>query len=154
MTKVRTTDWSQIIGTIAVVLGLLLVWEELRTTRQAMERQALVERYAALAEPFFESTEIVSASAKIREVDGRGPIEAAFIETYEHTPEEAEVWARHLYQLWATVEADWEFGDRDEAKAMASALLQAPDSRLFATLAEWADGELATFIADELARFR
>jgi hypothetical protein len=154
MSRVRTTDWSQIIGTIAVVLGLLLVWEELRTTRQAMERQAVAERYAALAEPFFESTEILSASAKVEAVDGPGEIEAAFMETYGHTPGEAEVWTRHLYQVWAGVFADWDFGDRDVAEAAARTFLQSPDSRIFAELTSWGEGELATLIEDELARYR
>jgi hypothetical protein len=154
MSQNSRTDWTQIIGTIAVVLGLFFVWEELRTTRMEMQRQSTVERYAASSEPFFESAEVLSASEKIRQVDGQRGIEAAFMETYGHTPAEALVWARHLDQLWGVVRADWESRDREAGESAVQLLLTWPDTRIYAENNDWDASAWSEFVANELAKSR
>jgi hypothetical protein len=151
MSEKRKTDWSQIIGTVAVIIGLVLVWEELRLNRQAIERQATVERYTALSAPFFESDALLSASEKVRQVDGRSQSEAVYIETYGHTPEEALAWTRHMLLYWGTVRADWEHGDRDGAERTVENLLSYPDARLFAESNPWGPSAWAEFIETKLA---
>jgi hypothetical protein len=154
MSKTARIDWTQLIGTIAVVLGLLLVWEELRATRMEMQRQSTVERWAASSEPFFESAELLSASEKVRLVDGPNPTEAVLVERYGHTPAEALVWSRHLGQLWGVVRADWESGDRDTGVKTIRLLLGWPDTRSYAENNPWDDGPFKEFVESELAASR
>lgn len=151
MSEKRRTDWAQIIGTIAVVIGLVLVWEELRLNRQAIERQATMERYTALSAPFFESADLLSASEKIRQVDGRSQSEAIYIETYGHTPAEALVWTRHMLLYWGMVRADWEYGDREGAERTVENLLSYPDARLFAESRPWGESAWSEFIERKTA---
>lgn len=127
----RLSNWIDLIATIGVVVGMVLLILEIRLNTQAIELQASVNRAAALTEPFYESSQLRNASEKIRTVEGRGSAEAAFIAQYDMTPEEALVWNRHCVQLWLSVVADYEHGNRDLAIRYTKALLSSADQRLF-----------------------
>ena len=69
--------------------------------------------------------------ARIREVDGADPLLTAFVERYGFTTEEAILWTRHLRLLWNGLEADYLYGQPEDAIAMVQGLLTIPDNRLF-----------------------
>ena len=127
----RLSDWAQVFGSIAVVISVVFLLQEVRGNTLAVERQAAVDRAAALSDPFFQASELRTAFEKVRAVDGESPLQSVFIDRYEHTPSEALVWTRHLLQLWSTVEADFNYGNRDLAAEWVRALIANPDNRLF-----------------------
>lgn len=143
----NVTDWLEIVAAVSVFVGLLLLVQEIRVNTQAVKHQAAVARSAVLAEPFFESADLRSASVKIHATDGRGDFESALVETYGHTPEEALVWARHLLQLWNIVRADFNNGNEHEAEEYVRALLDSPDNQLYAKHRNF-QGEFGKMVQD------
>jgi hypothetical protein len=145
--KIRNfSSWIDTIASIAVVIGLVLLILEIRVNTQAIERQAAVDRAAALTEPFYQSETLRSASEKVRAVDERVGAEAAFIEHYNMTPEEAILWNRHCIQLWSVIKADFDFGDRESARRYAENLLAIPDQRIFIENHSFFEGDFSQMI--------
>ena len=134
-------DWLDIGATLAVFVGLLLVVQEIRINTRAVALQTAIGHTTALTEPFFQSEELHSASQKIKEKDGAFPPEAALVERYNLSPEEATVWARHLLQLWTLIEATYQFQDKEVALQNARTLLLAPDNRAFVESYDYFDPE-------------
>lgn len=127
--KVR--DWLEVVATLCVFAGLLLVVQEIRVNTRAVALQTAIDNSSVLTEPFFQSDELHSASKKIHSIDGAFPPEAALMQRYELSPEEAIVWNRHLMQIWAQVAATYQFEDKKVALQIARTLLRAPDNRVF-----------------------
>lgn len=127
--KIR--DWLEVFVTLCVFAGLLLVVQEIRVNTSAVALQTAIDNSSALTEPFFQSEELHAASKKIKDIDGAFPPEAALIERYDLSPEEAVVWTRHLMQIWAQVAATYQFQDEEVALQLARTLLLAPDNRVF-----------------------
>lgn len=147
----KLINWAEILATIAVFAGLLLLVQEIRVNTQAVQRQATVDRAAVLSEPFFQSAELRAASEKIQVVDGPARLESAFAEQYDLTPDEAIVWTRHLIQLWNVVQADFYYGDREVAENWVQVLLESPDNRLFIEHLDF-HGEFGAMVRDVAAR--
>jgi hypothetical protein len=127
--KIR--DWLEIIATLSVFAGLLLLVQEIRVNTRAVALQAQVDRSAVLAEPFFQSEELRAASQKISAIEGLWAPEAALADQYDLTAEEAIVWNRHLLQLWSLIEATYEYEDRELAEGSARVLLSTRNNRIF-----------------------
>ena len=148
----RLSDWAQVLGSVAVVVSLLLLLQEVRGNTRAVERQAAVDRASALSDPFFQDPDLRLAFDKVRVVDGPHAVQAAFMDRYDHTSSEALVFTRHLLQLWSTVEADFNYGDRDLAAEWVEALLLNPDNRLFVEHHRFG-GEFGTLVHDVARRW-
>ena len=131
MESKKVRDWFEIGATLAVFVGLLLVVQEIRINTRALAMQAAIDTSAALTEPFFQSDELHAASQKVHSIDGAYAPEAALMQRYDLSPEEAIVWNRHLLQIWIVLEATYKFQDKDAAIRHARTLLLAPDNRTF-----------------------
>jgi hypothetical protein len=141
MESKKVRDWLEIGATFAVLAGLLLVVQEIRVNTKAVALQAAIDTSAALTDPFFQSAELHSASQKIHDIDGAYAPEAALIQRYDLSPEEAIVWSRHLLQIWILLEATYEFQDKETAIRHARVLLLAPDNRAFVENYAYFDAE-------------
>ena len=127
--KIR--DWLEVIATISVFAGLLLLVQEIRINTRAVALQAQVNRSAVLAEPFFQSQQLRAASQKISNIEGQWAPEAALAKQYDLTAEEAIVWNRHLQQLWTLIEATYEYEDKEIAEGYVRVLLSTRNNRIF-----------------------
>ena len=124
--------WAEIIASIGVVVTLVVLVQEVRYNTLALERQADLDRAAALAEPFFEAPELASVLAKIKAVDGEDAFPDALIERYGLTPAEAILWDRHLRRVWLEHEADFDrSGPTPELAAWIRGTLSSPDNQLY-----------------------
>jgi hypothetical protein len=131
MDSKKIKDWLEIVATLSVFAGLLLLVQEIRINTRAVALQAQVDRSAVLAEPFFQSEELRAASQKISNIEGQWAPEAALAEQYDLTAEEAIVWNRHLQQLWSLIEATYDYEDRELAEGSVRVLLSTRNNRIF-----------------------
>ncbi len=127
----KLTDWLEIIAAFSVVVGIILLIQEIRLNTRAVAYESTLNRFDVVTAPFFQSAELLTADEKIRMIDGVNALEAAFVERYDMTPAEALVWTRHLMQIWNNASADYHYGDREMAEFAVRALLTTPDNRLF-----------------------
>lgn len=151
MESKKIRDWLEIVATLSVLAGLLLVAQEIRVNTRANALQTAVDTSAALTEPFFQSKELKSASEKIHRLDGAYAPEVALIERYDLSPEEAIVWSRHLLQIWIQVEAMYKYQDEALAVRYARTLLRAPDNRAFVESYQFFDPEFNQLLSGLLA---
>ena len=125
-------NWSEIVASIAVIVTLVFLAQEVRNNTLALERQADLDRASALSDPFFEAPELAGVLAKIKAVDGEDPLPRALEERYGLTPEEAILWERHLRLVWLEHEADFSrTGPTPELEAWIAGTLAVPDNRLY-----------------------
>jgi hypothetical protein len=123
--------WAEIAANVGVILTLIFLASEVRANTLLMERQTIMDRAEVLNTPFFDNPELSRILAQIKSVDGPDLIEAAFVERYGLTYEDAVTWGRHLGLIWAGLEADFALEGRSEALTRRIELLiQAPDQRL------------------------
>lgn len=148
--KVR--DWVEILATLSVFAGLLLLVQEIRLNTRALAMQAQIDRSAVLVEPFYQSQQLRAAIQKIRSVDGVWELESTMSEQYELTAEEALVWSRHVMQIWDIVEATYYYEDRETAEWYTRLLLNSRDSRLFVEHYGF-DDEFDAFVRTVLAEY-
>lgn len=134
-------DWLEISAALAVFIGLLLVVQEIRVNTKAVAFQTAAANTTALTEPFFQSEHLLTATQKIKGIDGAFAPEAALVERYDLSPEEATVWARHLMQLWSLIGSTYKFQDKNVAIEQARTLLLAPDNRTYVESYEYFDPE-------------
>lgn len=124
--------WAEIVASVAIVVSLVFLIQEVRYNTSILERQAVLDRTAALNDQFFEDSPLASILAKVKVVDGPDPLESAFVDRYDLSYEEAVRWVRHLSFVWSVLEADYRANDRSRAlEDIASGLLDYPDNRLF-----------------------
>jgi hypothetical protein len=128
----RWAHWSEIGASLAVVVSLVFLIQEVRTNTKILERQAVLDRTQAFNAPFFADSPLPSILVRIKAVDGADPVEQAFAERYDLTAEEAARWVRHLALLWTTLEADYRVnGMSPSLEAVARGLLESRDNQLF-----------------------
>jgi hypothetical protein len=124
--------WAEITASLAVVVSLVFLIQEVRGNTQALERQAALDRAAALNSPFFEATQLASVLAKIKAIDGADPVPDALAERYGLTAEEAILWERHLWLTWSNLEADYAVsGESEELSRILRLLLNHPDQQVY-----------------------
>lgn len=125
-------QWAEIVASVAIVVSLVFLIQEVRYNSSIMERQAVLDRTEAFNAPFFQESPLPTILTKVKEADGLDPEEQAFVERYDLTYQEAVLWVRHLAVLWAVLEADYRVGGlTPELEAMVGGLLATPDNRLF-----------------------
>ncbi|MGI9199814.1 MAG: hypothetical protein ACR2QL_02055 [Woeseiaceae bacterium] len=127
----KVKDWVEIVATLSVFAGILLLVQEIRLNTRALAMQTQVNRSAVLTEPFYQSEQLRTAIQKVRNIDGVWELETTFTEQYDLTAEESLVLSRHLMQLWDMTEATYYYGDREAAEFYARVFLASRDSRLF-----------------------
>jgi len=129
----KIADWAEILASLAVVVSLLFLLQEVRTNTRTVERESALVQAAALAQPFFESPEMRAVAEKVIAVDGGGSarVHEALIERYGLTYEEAVLWHRHMMQLWLGIEADYMYGDREAAVANIEMVMRYPDNQIY-----------------------
>ena len=131
MNTSKLADWSEILASIAVVVSLVFLLQEVRLNTRAIERQSRIERTARLTNPVFESPELRSALQKVADVDGLAPILEEYMASYGMSEEEALVHLRHLTEIWLGFEADYEYGNRDGTRRQVETFLEYPDNQIF-----------------------
>lgn len=73
----KVSSWAELLASIAVVVTLVVLVFEVRSTNVALERQAAMDRAAALTAPFLDHPMLSDILAKIKAVDGSDQIPAA-----------------------------------------------------------------------------
>lgn len=128
----RWTQWAEIAASVAVIVSLVFLIQEVRYNTAAMERQAVMDQAAAVNAPFVEESPLPSIMAKIKAVDGPDPAVSAFVDRYDLSYEEAVRWIRHLSLIWIGLEADFvASGPTARLERTTQGLLQGEDNRLF-----------------------
>ncbi len=126
------SHWAEIVASVAIVISLIFVLLEVRYNTVILERQASLDRAQAFNAPYLNDSPLPGILAKIKAVDGMEPLEAALMERYDLTFEEAVRWGRHLSLLWTVLESDYRAnGGSPELAGVAHALLGSPDNQLF-----------------------
>lgn len=152
MTLEKWAHWAEIVASGAVIVTLVVLVQEVRGNTRALERQADLDRAAALTTPFFEAPELASILAKIKSVDGADPVVQALSDRYGLTSEEAILWERHLWRVWLEHEADFSrTGPSGELQAWIKGALATPDNRLYWDLRGPASGPGFRALVDGLA---
>jgi hypothetical protein len=124
--------WAEIVSSVAVVVTLVFLIQQVRGNTQALERRATLDRVSAVNAPFFSAPELASVLARIKSVDGALPGPRSYAERYGLTDEEAILWDRHLTLLWMGLEADFRHsGGTGEIAAWVRDLLASGDNRLY-----------------------
>jgi hypothetical protein len=126
------SSWGELLASVAVVVTLVVLVFEVRATNTALERQAAIDRTAALTAPFFEDPLLGEILGKIKAVDGGDPVPVELMERYDLSYAEASVWERHLWAVWAGLEADFMLrGDEPEIRTRVGILKGTPDNRIY-----------------------
>ena len=150
----RWAHWAEIIASLAVVVSLVILVQEVRRNTAAIERQAVLDRATAVNGPFMEESPLPAIIAKIKAVDGADEIDSAFVDRYDLSYEEAVRWTRHLSLIWQALEADFlARGVSPESERMIKSLLAAPDNQLLWEMGapQVGDPEFRNYVADLLA---
>ena len=127
----QVANWSEIVASVAVVITLVLLMQDVKTNTLAIERQVAMDRGVSISTPFFQEPGLAGILAKIRDVDGEDPLLTAFVDRYGFSQEEAILWTRHLGLLWNELEADYLYGQPEDAVAMVQGLLAFPDNQIY-----------------------
>lgn len=128
----RWANWAEIVASIAIVVSLVFLVQEVRYNTVILERQATLDRMEAFNAPFLDDSPLPSILSEIKAADGYEPLEAALVARYDLSYAEAVQWGRHLSLLWTVMEADYRANGRSPAlEGVALALLAAPDNQLF-----------------------
>jgi len=145
-------DWLEIIATLSVLAGILLLVQEIRLNTRAIAMQAQLDRSALMSEPFYQSQTLRTGIQKIRDVDGVWELESTMTEQYDLTAEEALVWSRHMIQLWDGIEATYYYADREAAEWYVQTFMSSRDSRIFVKHYGFED-EFDAFVRTVLAEY-
>ena len=139
---------AEITASVAVVVTLAFVAQEVRRNTLALERQAALERASAIASPFLGESGLPGVLAKIKAIDGLDPVPQAFVDQYGLSPEEAIIWERHLWLIWAGLEADFALtGGTPEITGLIGVLLSNPDNQTYyANVERQASEEFKDFV--------
>lgn len=128
----QAAHWAEIVASLAIIVSLVFLIQEVRYNNLILERQALMDRTAAFNSPFLQDSALASILARIKAVDGREPVEDALAERYDLSYEDAVRWNRHLSLLWTVLEAEYRSnGWSPILEGTARTLLSSPDNRLF-----------------------
>jgi len=128
----RWVNWAEITASLAVVVTVVLLIQEVRGNTEAIERKATLDRATAFNSPFFTNPQLPAVLAKIKAIDGLDPIPQALIERYKLTSEEAILWERHLASIWMGLQADYSMrGESQELETTIRDLLTNPDCQLY-----------------------
>lgn len=123
--------WAEIIGSLAVVVTLIFLAREVHQNTAALERDAALRRAQTLNSPFLTNSRLPEIAAKIKAVDGTIALVQAYMDRYDLTHEESDIWARYLGLLWSELEADYALhGESDALEKRIGLLLQFPDNQL------------------------
>lgn len=126
------SHWAEIVASVAIVVSLVFVLQEVRYNTVILERQAAVDRAQAFNAPYLADSPLPAILEKVKAVDGMEPLEGALMERYGLTFQEAVQWGRHLSLLWTVLESDYRVnGHSPELAGVAVALLKSPDNQLF-----------------------
>lgn len=142
--------WAEIVASIAVIVSLVFLIQEIRYNSSILERQAVMDRTEAFNAPFFEESPLPAILTKVKAVDGYEPLEQALVSRYDLTYDEAVLWGRHLSVLWTVLESDYRVKGRTPAlEGVAWSLLGAPDNQLFwdAGAPQVTSGEFREYVA-------
>ncbi len=114
-------DWSditQLIGNVAVIATLIVVIAQIRANTRAVNLERAEARLSKFTTPFYQSPHLLRISAKIDAVQGQGPATKELMETFDLSPEEANLWFRHLMDQWTTYEIEWRHGVLGHARGI------------------------------------
>jgi hypothetical protein len=139
----RWTQWAEIAASLAVVVSLVFLIQQVRYNTAVLERQAVMDNAAAVNAPFVDESPLASIMAKIKAVDGPDEGVSALVDRYDLSYEEAVRWSRHLSLIWIGLEADFmASGPTPRLERGTRGLLQSKDHQVF-----WEFG--APQVADE-----
>jgi len=85
---------SEIFGSIAIVVSLIVLISEVRGNTAVQQRQMELDRTLNYTDMFLQSPELADVMAKVKAVDGAEPLAAAYMERYGLTQAEAVLWSR------------------------------------------------------------
>jgi hypothetical protein len=132
MTLERWSHWAEIGASVAVVLTLLLLVQQVRQNTLMLERQVALDRATAFNAPYLGESEFPAILEQIKTVDGPEPVEQAFVARYDLTYQQAIRWVRHLALVWTALESDYVANGRsDPLDAVAWSLLGSRDNQLY-----------------------
>jgi len=128
----RVAHWVEIIANVGVIATLLILILQVRDNTQVLRSQAIVQRAAPLLQPFIEQAPIPDILAQIKAVDGSEPMVQAYMDRYGLTYADGNSWARHVSQVWVSMEAEYAlFGGSDFLDGRIRGLLSSQDQRIW-----------------------
>ena len=131
MTLGKWAHASEVFGSIAIVISLVFLIQEVRSNTLVQERQLELERTLSYSDTFLSSPELADVIAKVKAVDGTEPLAAAYIDRYELTPSEAILWSRIVSRTLYIWHSQYSFGGSSDALAdEIRAMFKYPDVRI------------------------
>ncbi len=145
-------SWLELIVVGSVVITLIVLIAEVRMNTRAIERQSRMDQLNVLTQPFLDDVDLGEVLAKIKAVDGRESTVVALMDAYNLTEVEASSWSRHLYSVWAGIEADFLYSGSEFVEPNVRALLPFPDAKIYwETNREFHSSAFKAFV-DEIIR--
>ena len=122
---------TQIFAGFAVVFSLIFVGLSVNQNTAAIERQGRLDYVTSITQPYLDDVPMGEILAKVKAVDGRESLVAAFMNKYNLTEVEAAAWNRHLYLIWYSIEADFYYSGPEFVEDLVHALIPYPDARTY-----------------------
>ena len=123
--------WLAIVANLAVVGGIVFLAAEINQNTRAIERQGRIDYVDGITEPFLDDVPIGEVLAKVKAVDGRESFVQVLMDQYNLTEVEAATWNRHLYRVWYSLDADFNYAGRGLVEPTIRALLPFRDSEIY-----------------------
>ena len=129
----KLSDWAhiaEIVSGLAIVVTIVVLIFELRANSTLLERQIELDRIerGRLAQ---ESPELAAVMAKLRMANGPGPAHGLFMEEYDLTYEEADLFIRFARSQMQGFQADFLFGQTGELNELIPTLFSMPEVQMF-----------------------
>ncbi len=109
-TKNRVQHWaevSEIIASLAIVVTLLVLVQEIRVNTEVQDRQMQLDRFMNFTEQIIDSPQVADIWAKVKSTDGLEPLAEAYVDRYGLNPSEAVVWSRFVMRTLFIWQADF-----------------------------------------------
>ena len=131
MTLQKWANVSDVLASVAIVVTLLILVQEVRNNTVVQERQMQMERVLNSTDAYLNTPELADIFAKVKAVDGQEPVAGAYEERYGLTPSEAVIWSRLVQRTLFIWHSQFLFGGPSEAlESEITSIFKYPDLRL------------------------
>ena len=122
---------SEVFGSIAIVISLVILILEVRSNTLVQQQQMQLDRGLNFTDTFLGSPELADIYAKVKAIDGIEPLAGAYVERYELTPAEGVLWSRLVQRTLFTWQSQYLFGGpSEELQSEIRAVFKYPDIRI------------------------
>ena len=87
---------SEVFGSIAIVISLVILILEVRSNTLVQQQQMQLDRGLNFTDKYLGSPDLADVYAKVKAIDGIEPLAGAYVERYSLTPAEAVLWSRSV----------------------------------------------------------